>query len=68
MFLIAHVPKVLGDAVQEDGAAPKMIDLSLGYLVVGLDQHHSVMEVLDAGLDRELHTAELPGIAAHGLL
>ena len=42
--------------VQEDGAAPQMIDVGLGYLVVGLNQHHSVAEVLEAGLDRQLDT------------
>ena len=45
-----------------------MIDVGLGYLVVCLDQHHSVAEVLEAGLDRELHTVELLGSAAHALL
>ena len=58
----------LGDAVQEDGAAPQMIDVGLGYLVVSLDEHHSVAEVLEAGLDRQLDIAELPSIAAHALL
>ena len=41
---------------------PKMIVVGLGYLIVGLDQHHAVVEVLEASLDCELHTAELPGI------
>jgi len=45
-----------------------MIDISLGYLVVGLHQHHPVAEVLEAGLDRQLDTRELPSIAAHALL
>ena len=45
-----------------------MIDVGLGYLVVGLDQHHSVAEVLKAGLDRQLDTGELPSIAAHSFL
>ena len=31
---------------------PKMIDVCLGYLVVSLNEHHSVAEVLEAGLDR----------------
>ena len=45
-----------------------MIDISLGYLVVGLHQHHLVAEVLKAGLDHQLDTRELLSIAAHTLL
>ena len=66
--LIAHGPKVLGDAAREDGAAPQIIDVGLGYLVVGLDKHHSVAEVLEAGLDRQLDTGELPSVGARALL
>ena len=47
---------------------PKMIDVCLGYLAVGLDQHHLVAEVLEAGHDRQLDTKELLSIAAHALL
>jgi hypothetical protein len=47
---------------------PKMNDVGLGCLVVSLDQHHSVAEVLEAGLDCELHTAELLDIAAHAFI
>ena len=54
MCLIAHGLEVLGDAVQEDGAAPQMIDICLGYLVVGLNEHHLVAEVSKAGLNRQL--------------
>ena len=45
-----------------------MIDACLGYLVVGLDRHHSVAGVLEAGLDHQLDTGELPSTAAHALL
>ena len=48
--------------------APQIIDVCLGYLVVGLDQHHSVAEVFEASLDRQLDTGGLPSIAAHALL
>ena len=46
----------------------KTIDICLGYLVVGLDQQHLVVEVFEAGLDHQLDTRELPSIAAHALL
>ena len=42
--------------------------VSLGYLAVNLDQHHPVAEVLEASLDRQLDTGELPSIAAHAPL
>ena len=29
-----------------------MVDVGLGYLVVGLDEDHPVAEVFEAGLDR----------------
>ena len=45
-----------------------MIYISLSYLVVGLHQHDSVAKVLEAGLDRQLDTGELPSIARHALL
>ena len=45
-----------------------MIDICLGYLVVGLHQHYLVAEVLKAGLNRQLDTGELPSIATHTLL
>ena len=45
-----------------------MIDISLGYLVVGLHQHNSVAKVLEAGLDRQLDAGELLSIVAHALL
>ena len=45
-----------------------MIDISLGYLVVSLHQHHPVAEVLKASLDRQLDTRELLSIAAHSFL
>ena len=35
--------------------SPQMIDVCLGYLVVGLDKQHSLAEVLEAGLDRQLN-------------
>ena len=57
-----------GYRVQEDGAAAQMVDVDLGYLVVGLDEDHPVAEVFEAGLDRQLDTGELPSIAAHALL
>ena len=47
---------------------PKMIHVGLNYLILSLNQHHLVAEVFEAGLDHELHTAELLGIVAHALL
>ena len=47
---------------------PKMIDVCFVYLVVGLEEHLSVAEVLKTGLDRQLDTGELSSIAAHALL
>ena len=40
-----------------------MIDISLSYLVVGLHQHGSVVEVFKAGLDHELAAGTLLSIA-----
>ena len=42
-----------------------MVDISLSYLVVGLHQHNSVVEVFKADLDRQLNVGELPSMAAH---
>ena len=58
----------LGNAIQGDGAAPQIIDVDLGHLVVSLNEHHSVAEVLQAGRDRQLDIAQLPSIASHALL
>ena len=55
-------------AVQEHTAAAQVTDVSLAYLVVGLDRRHFAAEVLKAGLDRELDTKELSSIAANALL
>ena len=52
--MIAHGPAVLGDAVEEDGTAPQVIDVVVGFLVVSLDEQCTVAEVFEAGLDRQL--------------
>ena len=45
-----------------------MVDVGLGYLVVSLNEDYLVVEVLEAGLDRQLDTREILSIAAHALL
>ena len=50
-----------------------MIDVCLGSLVVSLDQHHLVAEMLvaemlDTGLDCQLDAGELSSIARHAFL
>ena len=59
--------EVLGDDGQEDGAAPKMIDVCVGHLVLGLDEYHSVAELVEAGFDRELDTRELTSMVTKRL-
>ena len=44
-----------------------MIDICPSYLVVRLREHY-LAEALEAGLDRQLDTRELPSIGAYALL
>ena len=68
LSLIAHGLEVPRNAARERRSAVQVTDVGLGYLVVGLDEHHSVVEVFQAGLDRQLDSRELSSIAAHALL
>ena len=66
LCLRTHGLEVLSNAAREWRSAAQVIDVRLSYLVVGLDHHYSVAEVLEAGLER--HFDSRVSIDAHALL
>ena len=60
--LAANELKVRGNAAQEHKAAAKVTNMSLDYLNVCFDQHHSTLEVLTTSLECQLDTSKLLSI------
>ena len=65
---VAHRPQPPGDVVEEARPAAQVIDVGLGYLVVGLDENLLVTDCRQCGLHRQENSRELPCIARHALL